>query len=208
MTMGDETLFAEMAMPVVLGPILQKMEQKDAAAASQLRTVMYKVESQHPGFAYDFIKSILKKAEVLHRLDMTESFLRLEGLNPSTEFLVSRREAEFEKLNKNAVGLKKILSRIPDEIYERKKFLETIKDIASAIKHLLDAVNNIFQYVDPPHRQEVESKKKGFVKGSRNFSKSLKDYFKAAQKHDVFHSANHLINQTNQMMKTVRDVCQ
>ena len=49
---------------------------------------------------------------------------------PSTyvvEFLVNRREVEFDKLNKNAVGLKKILSRIPDEIYERKKFLETIK---------------------------------------------------------------------------------
>ena len=42
------------------------------------------MESQHPGFAYDFIKSILKKAEVAHRLDMTESFLRLEGLNTST----------------------------------------------------------------------------------------------------------------------------
>ena len=40
---------------------------------------------------------------------------------------MSRREVEFDKLNKNAVGLKKILSRIPDEIYERKKFLETIK---------------------------------------------------------------------------------
>ena len=42
------------------------------------------MESHHPGFAYDFIKSVLKRAELQGRIDMTESFLRLEGLNPST----------------------------------------------------------------------------------------------------------------------------
>lgn len=205
--MGDETLLSEMAIPVVLGPILKRMEQKDAQAATQLKSAFANVESHHPGFAYDFIKCILKRAELQGRIDMTESFLRLEGMNPSSEFQVNRSEPEFRKLNDNAMGLKQILSRIPDEIYERKKFLETIKDIASAIKHLLDAVNNIFPYIDHAHRQALETRKREFVRYSKKFSNTLKDFFRDNEKHDVFQSANHLINQTNLMMKTVRDVC-
>lgn len=205
--MGDETLLSEMAIPVVMGPILKRMEQKDAQAATQLKAAFAKVESHNPGFAYDFIKAILKRAQLQGRVDMTESFLRLEGMNPSSEFQVNRSEPEFRKLNENAMGLKQILSRIPDEIYERKKFLETIKDIASAIKHLLDAVNNIFPYIEHSHRQALETRKREFVRYSKKFSNTLKDFFRDNEKHDVFQSANHLINQTNLMMKTVRDVC-
>jgi len=43
------------------------------------------------------------------------------------EFLIARPEEALRLLNDRAVGLKKILSRIPDEIYDRKKFLDTIK---------------------------------------------------------------------------------
>ena len=41
------------------------------------------MESQHPGFAYDMIKGILRKAEVQGQVDMNECILRLEGLNNS-----------------------------------------------------------------------------------------------------------------------------
>lgn len=44
-----------------------------------------------------------------------------------SEFRVSRTEEPFRELNRRASSLKKILSRIPDEIYDRKSFLETIK---------------------------------------------------------------------------------
>ena len=40
---------------------------------------------------------------------------------------MARTEEAFRELNIRATNLKKILSRIPDEIYDRKKFLETIK---------------------------------------------------------------------------------
>ena len=50
-------------------------------------------------------------------------------------------------MNKKSIALKQILARIPDEIGDRKKFLETIKEIASAIKKLLDSVNEVSAYI-------------------------------------------------------------
>eukprot|EP00914_Ancora_sagittata_P010124 GHVO01019483.1.p1 GENE.GHVO01019483.1~~GHVO01019483.1.p1 ORF type:complete len:209 (-),score=41.28 GHVO01019483.1:483-1109(-) len=208
MTMGDETLFAAMALPVVVGPILEKLEQRDMAAAQTLRAAFYKVEAEHPGFAYDIIKGVLQHAEIANRVDMTESLLRLEGINNSTEFQVTRSEEQFRYLNERAMSLKKILSRIPDEIYDRKKFLETIKEIASAIRQLLDAVNNIFSFIDDPsHKQALEQRKREFVRYSRRFSNTLKEFFKDSGKQYVFQSANHLINQSHLIMKTVKEAC-
>lgn len=40
---------------------------------------------------------------------------------------LNRTEEAFQELNKKSTALKKILSRIPDEITDRKTFLETIK---------------------------------------------------------------------------------
>ena len=53
----------------------------------------------------------------------------------------------LQELNRKSANLKRILSRIPDEITDRKTFLETIKEIASAIKKLLDAVNEVSAYI-------------------------------------------------------------
>jgi programmed cell death protein 10 len=43
------------------------------------------------------------------------------------EYKLSRTEEPFQELNKKSAALKKILARIPDEITDRKTFLETIK---------------------------------------------------------------------------------
>jgi len=204
--MGDEALFASLALPVVVGPILEKLEERDRGAAKALRAAFTKVETQHPGFTYDLINGILAKAEVQNRVDMTECLLRLEGTNNSTEFQILRHEEPLRILNDRAYSLKKILSRIPDEIFDRKRFLETIKDIASAIRLLLDSVNNVFPYIEgPQHKQAVESRKREFVRYSRNFSNTLKEFFKYNEKQFVFLSANHLVNQTNLLMKTVKE---
>ena len=61
------------------------------------------------------------------------------------EYMIKRPEPELQDLNEKAQALKQILSKIPDEINDRVRFLQTIKDIASAIKELLDTVNNVFK---------------------------------------------------------------
>jgi hypothetical protein len=43
------------------------------------------------------------------------------------EYRLSRSEDAFQELNRKSSALKRILSRIPDEIIDRKTFLETIK---------------------------------------------------------------------------------
>jgi len=204
--MGDESLFGSMAMPVVVGPILESLEHKDHAAAQTLRAAFSKAEAQHPGFAYALTKGILQRAEMEGQVDMAESLLRLEGMNNLDEFRISRPEEPFRDLNVRATNLKKILSRIPDEIYDRKKFLETIKDIANAIKNLLDAVNSVFVYIHgQQQKQNLELRKRDFVKYSKRFSTTLKDFFRANLKQDVFMSANYLIHQTNLIMQTVKE---
>ncbi len=100
------------------------------------------------------------------------------------------------------MALKRILSRIPDEITDRKTFLETIKyatffaeknsshihicfflrEIASAIKKLLDAVNEVSAMVPSSSaKQSLEQRKREFVKYSKRFSNTLKEYFKEGQ---------------------------
>lgn len=204
--MGDEALFADLALPVVVSPILEKLQERDMAAAKSLRAAFTKAEAQHPGFTYDLINGILAKAEVKDRVDMPEALLRLEGSNNCTDFQTLRPEEPLRILDERASSLKKILSRIPDEIFDRKRFLETIKDIASAIRLLLDSVNNVFPYISSAQaRQALEVRKRDFVRYSRNFSNTLKEFFKDNEKQFVFLSANHLVNQTNLLMKTVKD---
>lgn len=45
----------------------------------------------------------------------------------NTDIRIPRSEPTFKELNTCAVDLKQILGRIPDQIYDRKQFLETIK---------------------------------------------------------------------------------
>ena len=116
------------------------------------------------------------------------------------------------------------MSRIPDEITDRKTFLETIKEIASAIKKLLDAVNEVSAYIPGAQvdiyyeviiindnhqgKHALEQRKREFVKYSKKFSNTLKEYFKEGQPTIVFTSATFLIHQTNMVMMTVKDKCE
>merc|ERR1712002_118057 len=92
----------------------------------------------------------------------------------SLEYRSSRTEEPFQELNRKSANLKRILSRIPDEITDRKTFLETIKEIASAIKKLLDAVSEVCQYIPGVQgKQALEHRKRDFVKHSKRFSITL-----------------------------------
>lgn len=130
------------------------------------------------------------------------------------EYKSTRSEDAFQELNRKSTSLKRILSRIPDEITDRKTFLETIKyvfeivyynnvkhfyfniyvykinilflsffrEIASAIKKLLDAVNEVTAFIrGSAGKQALDQRKREFVKYSKRFSNTLKEYFKEGQ---------------------------
>ncbi|KAK7060697.1 Programmed cell death protein 10 [Halocaridina rubra] len=201
----------------ILSSILPEVERENVASSQTLRAALSKVEMAHPGFTYEMVMGLVRKADLT--VNMNESILRLQGLVNESEcgdYRVTRTEDAFQELNKKSANLKRILSRIPDEITDRKTFLETIKfsyalfrEIASAIKKLLDAVSEVSQYIPGAQgKQALEHRKRDFVKHSKKFSNTLKEYFKEGQANSVFVSATYLIHQTNLIMLTVKDKCE
>lgn len=208
--MGDETPVTSLILPVLIRPILSQLERRDVAASQTLRAALTKAEASHPGLTYDLVVGIMRRGEV--SVNMNESILRLQGAVSDTdvvEYRLTRSEDAFQELNKKSGALKRILSRIPDEITDRKTFLETIKEIASAIKKLLDAVNEVAGFIPgSTGKQALEQRKREFVKYSKRFSNTLKEYFKEGQANSVFISALYLIHQTNMIMATVKNKCE
>ncbi|XP_026757257.1 programmed cell death protein 10 [Galleria mellonella] len=205
MTMGDELPVTSLVLPVLIRPVLTQLEKYDLGASQTLRAALTKAEAAVPGLNYDLVAGIMRRADI--PVNMNESLLRLQGTLTETEcadLRLNRSEEAFQELNKKSTALKKILSRIPDEITDRKTFLETIKEIASAIKKLLDAVNEVSTYTPGPGKQVLEQRKREFVKYSKRFSNTLKEYFKEGQANAVFVSALYLIHQTNQILYTVK----
>ncbi|KAK0076586.1 hypothetical protein PV325_005112 [Microctonus aethiopoides] len=208
--MGDETPVTSLVLPVILRPILSKLESQNVVAAQTLRAALSKAESSNPGITYDLVMGIVRRAEL--SLDMNASVLRLQGIASdcdAIEYRSARSEDAFQELNRKSTALKRILSRIPDEITDRKTFLETIKEIASAIKKLLDAVNEVTAFIPGlTGKQALDQRKREFVKYSKRFSNTLKEYFKEGQAKAVFISALFLIRQTNMIMVTVKNKCE
>lgn len=210
MTMGEETPVSSLILPVLVRPILSQLERRDVTATQTLRAAFTKAEASNPGVTYDFVLGILEKGEL--NVNMNESILRLQGSLTDTDVVehrLTRSEDAFQELNRKSATLKKILSRIPDEITDRKTFLEIIKEIASAIKKLLDAVNEINGYIPGTQgKRALEGRKREFVKYSKLFSNTLKEYFKAGEANSVFASALCLIHQTNMIISAVKVMCE
>lgn len=203
----SESALASLMVPNLINPALEKMEKEDAIPVSKtnLKNAFAKIDSIYPTFTYDLVNEILKMHN--RSANMQEMILRSEKFLTSDEYLIKR--PEFKELNTRAKQLKLILSRIPDEINDRKAFLETIKEIAAAIKKKLDAVNNLFESMQSSEiKQILDIRKREFVKYSKQFSNTLKAYFRQGQPDDVFSAANCLISQTNLILKTLRQHCE
>lgn len=188
------------SLHVALLPVLDELSKEfDKRTVQMLKDAFTKTEKQVPGFTQEFLNGLLQK-EAPGEINFTESLLRMSGRD-SPEFALQQQEPEFKRLSDRARLLKQILSRIPDEMHDRPRFLQTIKDIASAIKDLLDAVNEVFKrYSSRTNRRSLDAQKKEFVKCSKSFSDTLKIYFRDGQEARVFASANRLIQQANAIL--------
>uniref|UniRef100_A0A6Q2ZDU7 Programmed cell death protein 10 dimerisation domain-containing protein n=1 Tax=Esox lucius TaxID=8010 RepID=A0A6Q2ZDU7_ESOLU len=164
-----------MTLYAVMYPVFNELERINLSAAQTLRAAFVKAERENPGLTQDIIMKILEKKNV--QINYTESLLRMAA-DDVEEFLVDRPEQEFQDLNDKARALKNILSKIPDEINDRVRFLQTIKDIASAIKELLDTL----------------------------FNSNVEEHGLISRAINVFISANRLIHQTNLILQTFKTV--
>ncbi|CAN7945300.1 unnamed protein product [Ixodes pacificus] len=207
MTMGEASPETSLVLPVLIRPILDKMERKDICAAQTLKAAVSKIELCHPGFLSDLVLGLVKEIDL--SVNVTESLLkRQSSITHNEDLKCAKKEDASQEFNRRASYLKKVLSRIPDEINDRKTFLDTIKEIASAIKKLLDAVNDVSTYIPSPYRQQaLEQRKREFVQYSKRFSNTLKELFEDGQVQVVFARAAYLIYQTNHTMVTVKNKC-
>jgi len=201
-------------LPNIIYPVIEQLDKsgyKDIQ--SDLRTTFFKLEELYPGFSRNFLQSFLNKEmpSLSSTTNINELTLKLEKYCDKSSYFISisRNEPEFHELNIRSKNLKRILSRIPDDINEKREFLETIKEIASAIKKTLDSVSNTYQYFKTTDgRQALENEKKEFIKYSKNFSNTLKAYFRDSKRDDVYIAANHLLVQTDYLLRTIKLYCE
>jgi programmed cell death protein 10 len=201
-------------LPNIIYPVIDQLDKsgyKDIQ--SDLNTTFFKLEELYPGFSRSFLQSFINKEmpSLSSTTNMNELTLKLEKYCDKSSYFISssRNEPEFHELNIRSKNLKRILSRIPDDINEKREFLETIKEIASAIKKTLDSVSNTYQYFKTADgRQALENEKKEFIKYSKNFSNTLKAYFRDSKRDDVYIAANHLLVQTDYLLRTIKLYCE
>ena len=197
----------------VFYPVIERLDQsgyKDLQ--SDIRATLFKLEELYPGFSLRFLQSFMTKQmpAMAASTNMNELTLKLEKYCEKSSFFISpsRHEQEFYELNQRAKNLKRILSCIPDDITEKREFLETIKEIASAIKKTLDCVSNTSQYFKTwEGRQALENEKKEFIKSSKDFSNILKNFFRDSKRDEVYLAANHLLTQTDYLLRTIKLYC-
>ncbi|KAI6183491.1 hypothetical protein M3Y97_00494800 [Aphelenchoides bicaudatus] len=156
--------------------------------------------------AFDNIRAThSNSAEAVEAIN--ESYLRMQANAPNDDLSLPdlAHLTEYATISQRAINLRRVLARIPQEMTDRRAFLETIREIAGSIRDLLEVANQIIKAVPPTVHPVIEKRKREFVRYSKQFSNTLKEYFRDQNAIQVFMASNLLIFQTIQLIRCIRE---
>ena len=193
-----------LAHNVIIAPVLKQLEgdERNISAVHTLRLAFKKAEKCFPGISHKFVSAVIETD--CPTVAIAETLLRLASQDEESK--LQRSEPEFISLDQKARSLKAFLSIIPDQIAytERARLLKTIKDVANAIRELLESLNEVekkYENEIKEDKKSFEAHKRSFVKNSRTFSDKLRAYFKEQEtEENIFVTANKLVDQTNALL--------
>ncbi|KAI6242102.1 Programmed cell death protein 10 [Aphelenchoides fujianensis] len=174
-------------------------------AIDAVQQAFFQADKDSPSFLFDLTRLLIKESQM--NINIQESYLRMQA-NASTDDLELRELGHVSKyalISERAIHLRRVLARIPDEMADRRPFLETIKEIAASIRDLLDVANEIVKNVPPTIHPVIEKRKREFVHYSKRFSNTLKEYFRDHDASQVFVASNLLIFQTIHLIRSIRE---
>ena len=186
---------------LLVRPTLDHINRQSPHAARILAVALNNVKNSDTGFFLDFVNVLFSKQQTEHllsdvSLNVTECLLRaqsrLSNDHDLNRLTLANIDSRFVQLYERTALLKKLLSRIPDEINRRSNFLQTIKEIASAIKKIIDSLDYLIVQQPTPiitQKHPLEARKRLLVKDSKLFSQSLKSYFKGDLEAEFLFSA-------------------
>jgi len=170
-----------------------KIKEMDMHLLSKAFSV---VQSTIPSFSNDFIKGLVQKT----------GFPELQNIDTS---LSEIQPLVYQAIKNKCNALQLNLTKLSISITNNHEFLEIIKDIALDIKTVLASLTELSSSQilhGNLYKMKIETQRRQFVKCSKQFSSTLKEYFRNGDSKVVFRAAKSLDSQTDEVMTTVREI--
>ncbi|KAL5967366.1 Programmed cell death protein 10 [Taenia solium] len=179
--------------------------EKIQADVANVRKSFESVERTLPGFTWNFLRGFMERFGLKDFVNIEEMSLRLSALDNEIPTYTSIVPHSHD-LERYAAELKLVLSRIPSEISGHSGFIELIKQIAGAIKNVLDCIRSVLNAMPQGViTQDLDGHTVNFVDYSKRFSSALKGFFGDHKTNELYASANMLVQQTNLILLFIRN---
>ncbi|KAL5108551.1 hypothetical protein TcWFU_001941 [Taenia crassiceps] len=177
----------------------------DTVGLEKMQADVANVERTLPGFTWNFLRGFMERLGLKDCVDIEEMSLRLSALDNEIPTYTSIVPHSYD-LERYAAELKLVLSRIPSEISSRNDFIDLIKQIAGAIKNVLDCIRSVLNAMPQSViTQDLDGHTVNFVDYSKRFSSALKGFFCDHKTNELYASANMLVQQTNLILLFIRN---
>lgn len=182
---------------IIIGDTLTNLSNKlierndnDMYLASLVKAFI-EVHNTIPEFSYSFVKSLVKKSDI-------------KELTNIDSCISAMKNKACKTINVHCDELKVELTKISKVIANNSSFLELTKSIAIKIKQLLESLSEVCSgrmLENTGLKMIIERHKRQFVKCSKVFSSTLKEYFRNENALPVYTATSSLYEETDKIMK-------